>query len=378
MQTLISKLAHKVSRQPPARMNRSASVLVTESDRRTFQRSSLHTCAPSSRPPAMTRQGIGFAGCRPLFTSAPRRVLPLDTGIGVNGGRENGGFDFHPPIHGEKNVAQMAAHYEYSIDRPFKDVQHAEWCADEGRAKNNIELAARFEQARIDIQKGSWDKPDNTFRSSMARQLLHVPCERQDLFGSRFEPIYSTYSRPLAETALKRNGTYSMHTGYMCMLQHFRSIADASLHQDGKNPVSLISTCSTRRLTAAGLSITSAELMDSLEGPLRDTLDKEQERRNATGNKVPAIRITDASGHPLNTQTFQARHRRAFEATISRENLDSYKDTGKFTPEARKAVQEVQQLVRGTTAGLPEEASLRRDPTLGHEGQRHRWPTGVI
>ena len=74
--------------------------------------------------------------------------------------------------------------------------------ADEGRAKNNIELAARFEQARIDIQKGSWDKPDNTFRSSMARQLLHVPCERQDLFGSRFEPIYSTYSRPLAETEL--------------------------------------------------------------------------------------------------------------------------------------------------------------------------------
>lgn len=310
-------------------------------------------------------------GARSLFTSRPLHLLPRDSGIGVAGGGESLGQ--HPPIWGETNVTRVAGHRQYAIDLPVRKVI----CALDPDQQSAFSMT--YEKARATVQKDAKNRPDDTHSSSMARQLLLVPCERNQLFGKYAKVrVYSEYSRSLARTTFERDGILNVHLGYMCMIEHFRAIAAGAVHNDGKSPVSLMSHASTSDLTAAGLSITSAEVMDFTVGDFGSVIDDEQASRDAKGYDVPAVVFTSPNDEVLDTQTFLDAHAKAFEATISPENLDRFKTAGKFTPAAKEAVEALQQLLRGTTAALPTGKELELDRTLGQQDQRHRWKTDRI
>jgi hypothetical protein len=85
--------------------------------------------------------------------------------------------------------------------------------------------------------------------------------------------------------------------------------------------------------------------------------------------------VTSDGKQSVDAREFRRLYGQACEATRSHRNLQSLRKHGKFTREATRAVEALQQFTHGTRAALPTAEALERDGGRGLAQDRSRWTT---
>ena len=186
-----------------------------------------------------------------------------------------------------------------------------------------------------------------------------------------------SYWQPAVEAALSRGGTVTLHMGYFCFHRYFRDmtrIAADSLSAawpGSGNPtahiLAFLDNAVVTDLHGRGggtqpqtrASVTSAELFDVLEGRSSAAIlegDAQHRSSNQWSRRArPGLEVLSADGkRSIDTHQFRRLYQQASEASRTPRNLRHLRDNGRFTPDARSVVEELQKSVHGTSDSLPE------------------------
>lgn len=288
---------------------------------------------------------------RDHFSSSTTNGFKHNTIFGTRGG---GQTVPDPGIEGQRNTPTLMSELEAAGD--FVLENHLHHLPPEQAAK----ARQKYHQAYDDIQGGKWGAPERNLRatqtlgfSSQDRGMLIGPNKR-----------YNKFSREIIRTTLDRKGTHYFNTGCFCMHGHFKDMLGAML-RTGETAAAFVDHATLGELGHA--QVTNAEFVDNAHGQPAKWFEQERQLRGPDGKA--AYQVLSAQGKPVDMEQYNQIYRKVSDVVYSPDSIQHFKESQEheFSPDALRAVQELQKFLHGTHKVLPTVTERWADKELGYK-----------
>lgn len=353
----------------------------------------LRHTLPASIPPLLRRQSL------PVKPSVLQNVFTRNivNSLASREFRKNSlfGTDYRPAPRKDQSVT---LHWGESAAPPIDGHVSTE----EAQVRHRLSADYRLKPDYLDKKEAQQVRED--FNKAFTAQGGKLPMEnptmqvttalgfstKRSLLTSGKAGAYVNFSREIIQKTLERDGTHHFNTGYLCMHRHFRDMvateadhgkpfaefaATATLKGDLR-PAETHLSDGEQPLKKAVPTITGVELADSMEGRPKEWYAQERLKRGPDG--APPFKVLSSMAEPVDLDRFTELYTAARDLSLSDVNKACFNDSKRtqFSPQAKKAVEALQEFLSGDPRPLPSEDALRSDPTLGTD--RSRWKNDVI
>lgn len=353
----------------------------------------LRRTLPAAIPPLSRRQSLPAKPSvrqdvftRNFVSSPARRAFGKDSLFGT---------DYRPAPRKDQSVT---LHYGESEMPPIDGHVSTE----EAQVRHRLSADYRLKPDYLDKKEARQvqEEFDKAFTSQGGKLPMEYPTmqvttalgfsTKRNLLTSGKAGAYVNFSREIIQKTLERDGTHHFNTGYMCMHRHFRDMvateadhgkpfadfaATATLKRDLR-PVQVEPGSGVPPVKKAAPTITGIELADSMEGRPKEWYAQERQKRGPDG--APPFKVLSSMAEPVDLDRFTELYTAARDLSLSDVNKACFNDSKRtqFSPQAKKAVEALQEFLSGDPRPLPSEDDLLSDPTLGTD--RSRWKNDVI